>query len=136
MTVSHQVDAVILVGGKGTRLRPLTLSAPKAMLRLAFSTSVPPLMRMTGIVAVRGFARRSVRRPKPSSLVIATSLTIRLGWRVRANWRPSLAEEAWKVSNPYRCSITSTPCRNTGSSSTTSMVGMAVPAVSYAGRTK
>jgi len=29
------VDAVILVGGKGTRLRPLTLSAPKPMLPTA-----------------------------------------------------------------------------------------------------
>ena len=29
---ASRVDAVILVGGKGTRLRPLTLSAPKPML--------------------------------------------------------------------------------------------------------
>ena len=31
----HDVDAVVLVGGKGTRLRPLTLSAPKPMLPTA-----------------------------------------------------------------------------------------------------
>jgi mannose-1-phosphate guanylyltransferase len=31
----QQVDAVLLVGGKGTRLRPLTLSAPKPMLPTA-----------------------------------------------------------------------------------------------------
>lgn len=31
----RQVDAVVLVGGKGTRLRPLTLSAPKPMLPTA-----------------------------------------------------------------------------------------------------
>ena len=30
-----KVDAVVLVGGKGTRLRPLTLSAPKPMLPTA-----------------------------------------------------------------------------------------------------
>src|ERR1700687_6489206 len=30
-----RVDAVVLVGGKGTRLRPLTLSAPKPMLPTA-----------------------------------------------------------------------------------------------------
>ena len=30
-----RVDAVILVGGKGTRLRPLPLSAPKPMLPTA-----------------------------------------------------------------------------------------------------
>src|ERR1700722_12996156 len=34
MTTSD-VDAVVLVGGKGTRLRPLTLSAPKPMLPTA-----------------------------------------------------------------------------------------------------
>lgn len=33
--MSSQVDAVILVGGQGTRLRPLTLSAPKPMLPTA-----------------------------------------------------------------------------------------------------
>ncbi len=32
---SRKVDAVVLVGGKGTRLRPLTLSAPKPMLPTA-----------------------------------------------------------------------------------------------------
>ena len=31
----RQVDAVVLVGGQGTRLRPLTLSAPKPMLPTA-----------------------------------------------------------------------------------------------------
>ncbi|HEX2286822.1 MAG TPA: nucleotidyltransferase family protein, partial [Mycobacterium sp.] len=30
-----EVDAVVLVGGQGTRLRPLTLSAPKPMLPTA-----------------------------------------------------------------------------------------------------
>jgi mannose-1-phosphate guanylyltransferase len=36
MTVARpNVDAVVLVGGKGTRLRPLTLSAPKPMLPTA-----------------------------------------------------------------------------------------------------
>jgi mannose-1-phosphate guanylyltransferase len=35
MTAHPQVDAVVLVGGKGTRLRPLTLSAPKPMLPTA-----------------------------------------------------------------------------------------------------
>ncbi|HEY5882129.1 MAG TPA: NDP-sugar synthase, partial [Nakamurella sp.] len=33
--VATDVDAVVLVGGKGTRLRPLTLSAPKPMLPTA-----------------------------------------------------------------------------------------------------
>ncbi|WP_326568399.1 NDP-sugar synthase [Amycolatopsis rhabdoformis] len=35
MTSELEVDAVVLVGGKGTRLRPLTLSAPKPMLPTA-----------------------------------------------------------------------------------------------------
>lgn len=35
MTSEVQADAVVLVGGKGTRLRPLTLSAPKPMLPTA-----------------------------------------------------------------------------------------------------
>jgi len=35
MSELHGVEAVVLVGGKGTRLRPLTLSAPKPMLPTA-----------------------------------------------------------------------------------------------------
>ena len=35
MTSEVNADAVVLVGGKGTRLRPLTLSAPKPMLPTA-----------------------------------------------------------------------------------------------------
>ncbi|GAA2020717.1 NDP-sugar synthase [Nakamurella flavida] len=35
MSLKNPVDAVVLVGGKGTRLRPLTLSAPKPMLPTA-----------------------------------------------------------------------------------------------------
>lgn len=35
MTSEVEVDAVVLVGGQGTRLRPLTLSAPKPMLPTA-----------------------------------------------------------------------------------------------------
>ena len=35
MSGPKNVDAVVLVGGKGTRLRPLTISAPKPMLPTA-----------------------------------------------------------------------------------------------------
>jgi mannose-1-phosphate guanylyltransferase len=46
------VDAVVLVGGKGTRLRPLTLSAPKPMLPTAgvpFLTHLLSRIRAAGI---------------------------------------------------------------------------------------
>ncbi|WP_077078361.1 sugar phosphate nucleotidyltransferase [Mycobacterium numidiamassiliense] len=45
------VDAVILVGGKGTRLRPLTLSAPKPMLPTA---GVPFLTHLLSRIAAAG----------------------------------------------------------------------------------
>jgi mannose-1-phosphate guanylyltransferase len=48
----HGVDAVVLVGGKGTRLRPLTLSTPKPMLPTAgvpFMTHLLSRIRATGI---------------------------------------------------------------------------------------
>ncbi len=45
------VDAVILVGGKGTRLRPLTLSAPKPMLPTA---GVPFLTHLLSRIAGAG----------------------------------------------------------------------------------
>jgi mannose-1-phosphate guanylyltransferase len=44
-------DAVILVGGKGTRLRPLTLSAPKPMLPIA---GVPLLTHLLSRIAAAG----------------------------------------------------------------------------------
>lgn len=45
------VDAVILVGGKGTRLRPLTLSAPKPMLPTA---GVPFITHLLSRIAAAG----------------------------------------------------------------------------------
>lgn len=50
MTLS-QVDAVVLVGGKGTRLRPLTLSAPKPMLPTA---GVPFVTHLLSRIAAAG----------------------------------------------------------------------------------
>jgi mannose-1-phosphate guanylyltransferase len=51
----HDVDAVILVGGLGTRLRPLTLSAPKPMLPTAgvpFLTHLISRIRAAGVTHV------------------------------------------------------------------------------------
>src|SRR6202012_547110 len=50
MTTSD-VDAVVLVGGKGTRLRPLTLSAPKPMLPTA---GLPFLTHLLSRIAAAG----------------------------------------------------------------------------------
>ena len=46
-----QVDAVVLVGGQGTRLRPLTLSAPKPMLPTA---GLPFLTHLLSRIAAAG----------------------------------------------------------------------------------
>jgi len=48
---TSQVDAVVLVGGKGTRLRPLTLSAPKPMLPIA---GLPFLTHLLSRIAAAG----------------------------------------------------------------------------------
>lgn len=48
------VDALVLVGGKGTRLRPLTLSAPKQMLPTA---GVPFLAHLFSRIAATGIGR-------------------------------------------------------------------------------
>lgn len=48
---THQVDAVVLVGGKGTRLRPLTLSVPKPMLPTA---GLPFLTHLLSRIAAAG----------------------------------------------------------------------------------
>ncbi|HET9875776.1 MAG TPA: NDP-sugar synthase, partial [Mycobacterium sp.] len=50
MTLQH-VDAVVLVGGKGTRLRPLTLSVPKPMLPTA---GVPFVTHLLSRIAAAG----------------------------------------------------------------------------------
>lgn len=50
-SMASQADAVILVGGKGTRLRPLTLSAPKPMLPTA---GVPFLTHLLSRIAEAG----------------------------------------------------------------------------------
>ena len=50
----HDVEAVVLVGGKGTRLRPLTLSAPKPMLPTA---GVPFLAHLLSRIRESGVRR-------------------------------------------------------------------------------
>jgi len=50
----HDVDAVVLVGGKGSRLRPLTLSAPKPMLPTA---GVPFLAHLLSRIRQAGVRR-------------------------------------------------------------------------------
>jgi mannose-1-phosphate guanylyltransferase len=52
--VLHDVEAVVLVGGKGTRLRPLTLSAPKPMLPTA---GVPFLAHLLSRIRAAGIQR-------------------------------------------------------------------------------
>jgi len=55
MSDLHGVEAVVLVGGKGTRLRPLTLSAPKPMLPTAgvpFLTHLLSRIKAVGITHV------------------------------------------------------------------------------------
>src|SRR6478752_1058463 len=51
MSERNDVDAVVLVGGQGTRLRPLTLSAPKPMLPTA---GVPFLEHMLSRIRAAG----------------------------------------------------------------------------------
>lgn len=54
-TVASNTDAVILVGGKGTRLRPLTVSTPKPMLPTAgvpFLTHLLARIKAAGITHV------------------------------------------------------------------------------------
>lgn len=53
MTADKNVDAVVLVGGQGTRLRPLTLSAPKPMLPTA---GVPFLEHLLSRIRQAGIA--------------------------------------------------------------------------------
>jgi len=53
--IADSTDAVILVGGMGTRLRPLTMSAPKPMLPIAgvpFLTHVITRIRDAGITHI------------------------------------------------------------------------------------
>ncbi len=50
----HDVEAVVLVGGRGTRLRPLTLSAPKPMLPTA---GVPFLAHLLSRICAAGVRR-------------------------------------------------------------------------------
>jgi mannose-1-phosphate guanylyltransferase len=52
--VLDDVEAVVLVGGKGTRLRPLTLSAPKPMLPTA---GVPFLAHLLSRIRAAGVSR-------------------------------------------------------------------------------
>ena len=53
MTKPEEVDAVVLVGGQGTRLRPLTLSAPKPMLPTAGLSFLTHLLSRIAAAGIR-----------------------------------------------------------------------------------
>ena len=59
-----EVDAIILVGGQGTRLRPLTLSAPKPMLPTA---GLPFLTHLLSRIAAAGI-QHAMLAPQQSTL--------------------------------------------------------------------
>ncbi|MFC0453711.1 sugar phosphate nucleotidyltransferase [Rhodococcus jostii] len=52
MAIEKTTDAVVLVGGKGTRLRPLTLSAPKPMLPTAGLPFLQHLLARIGAAGI------------------------------------------------------------------------------------
>ena len=52
MAIEKATDAVVLVGGKGTRLRPLTLSAPKPMLPTAGLPFLQHLLARIGAAGI------------------------------------------------------------------------------------
>ena len=60
----HDVEAVVLVGGKGTRLRPLTLSAPKPMLPTA---GVPFLAHLLSRIPYKKLPKEKVKLPGRST---------------------------------------------------------------------
>ncbi|ANS27305.1 mannose-1-phosphate guanylyltransferase [Rhodococcus opacus] len=53
MAIEKATDAVVLVGGKGTRLRPLTLSAPKPMLPTAGLPFLQHLLARIGAAGIK-----------------------------------------------------------------------------------
>ena len=53
MAIEKTTDAVVLVGGQGTRLRPLTLSAPKPMLPTAGLPFLQHLLARIGAAGIR-----------------------------------------------------------------------------------
>ncbi|QQZ11743.1 MULTISPECIES: sugar phosphate nucleotidyltransferase [Rhodococcus] len=53
MAIEKTTDAVVLVGGKGTRLRPLTLSAPKPMLPTAGLPFLQHLLARIGAAGIK-----------------------------------------------------------------------------------
>ena len=84
----HDVEAVVLVGGKGTRLRPLTLSAPKPMLPTA---GVPFLAHLLSRIRDGGRPAGRARHLLP-------------GRDVRRPLRRRLGARAWRSSTSSRTS--------------------------------
>jgi mannose-1-phosphate guanylyltransferase len=58
------IDAIVLVGGQGTRLRPLTLTAPKPMLPTAGVPFLTHLLSRIGAIGVRHVVLSTSYRPE------------------------------------------------------------------------
>jgi hypothetical protein len=65
----NPVDAIVLVGGKGTRLRPLTLAMPKPVSRSSGATKRPSDCRAPCVIS------RMAAAPSISGQVPGVALT-------------------------------------------------------------
>ena len=97
--VLHDVEAVVLVGGKGTRLRPLTLSAPKPMLPTAGVPFLAHLLSRIRGPASGGSCSARPTWPRRSPSTSATAADAR-AWRSSTSWRtsrwaPAAASATW-----------------------------------------
>jgi hypothetical protein len=94
--ITRAVDAVVLVGGQGTRLRPLTLSAPKPMLPTAGLPFLTHLLSRIAAAGIEHVVLGTSYKPHVFEAEFGDGSKLGAGNRIRhrsrtAGWRPSCA---------------------------------------------